>query len=146
MPQTTYSFLDTVLILSHPILPVPIVVTGEGAGSITVSMQEARTAHDVAADGSVMVSKIAGNNGTVAIDVQQTSIAHKELLSLFNQLVIAPPDQWAQAALTIRNVTDGTGHLCTGISPAKIPDKAYGKSGAHVTWSLMAADIQSITV
>jgi len=145
MSQTTYSFLDSVLILAHPAEATPFVFVGEGTGSITVSMSETRTIHDIAADGSVMVTKVAGNNGQISIDVQQTSNAHRSMLAFFNRLIQAPPDQWAQATLAVRNITDHSGHLCTGISPQKVPDKVYKKEGGHVTWVLLAADIQSST-
>jgi len=144
--MSTYSFLDSILIITHPDLSSPIVLTGEGAGSVTVTMSETRTVHEVAADGAVMVSKVAGNQGTIAIDVQQTSNVHKKLLNLFNSLVIGKTDKWAQASINIRNIADGAGHICNGVSPQIIPAKAYAKAGAHLTWTFMAADIQNTTV
>ena len=145
--QTTYSFLDSAMIVSHPLSPAgPIIITGEGAGTVAVAMIDVRTAMDVAADGAVMVSKMAGNTGTVTIAVQQTSLAHKKLLALFNALIPADTVSWAQASITIRNISDGTGHICTGVSFQKIPDKQYTKQGGQVSWIIMAADIQSLTV
>ncbi len=145
MSHTTYSFLDSVLVFNHPLAVVPIVITGEGAGKVTISMTDERTAMDVAADGVVMVSKIAGNTGTIDIDVQQTSEAYKKLLILFNQLWIADTGSWASGTLIMKNTSDGTGHVCTGVAFVKMGDKGYDKRGANVTWSLMAADISSIT-
>jgi hypothetical protein len=146
MSQSTYSFLDTVVIYAHPELAIPIIITGEGAGSITVSMADNRTSFDTAADGAIMISKIAGNSGSVSINVQQTSLVHKKLLALYNQLILAAPSSWATAAMTIKNITDGTGHLCTGVTFQKIPDKNYQKEGQHITWTIMCADVQSLTV
>lgn len=146
MNPTTYSFIDSVIVVSHPSLNSPIIIVGEGAGSVTVAMAETRTVHDAAADGSIMVSKVAGNHGTVNIDVQQTSKVHKKLLNLFNSLVVGTTDKWAQATISVRNITDKTGHVCTGVSPQKVPDKAYAKNGAHITWVFMAADIENTTV
>ena len=143
--QTTYGFLDSVVILAHSLI-VPaglITLSGEGIGKATVSMRDERTAMDTAADGSVMISKIAGNTGTVAIDLQQTSLGHKALLSLYNLVILADPTMWAQAALTMRNITDGTSHIATGVAFTKLPDKTYQKDGQHVTWQLMCADIQN---
>lgn len=144
--QTTYSFLDSVLVFAHPLALEPIVITGKGIGQATVRMREDRTAMDVAADGAVMVSKMAGNTGTISIVVQQTSEAHKALLKLFNILVPADTTNWSVGVLTFRNVTDGTGHLCTGVAFVKVGDKDYQREGQRVTWELMAADIQSVTV
>jgi hypothetical protein len=144
--QTTYSFLDTTLIFAHPDAPVPITITGEGAGRVTVSMDGDRTAMDQAADGAVMVSKMAATIGTVMIDVQQTSQVHKKLLALFNTLYIADTSAWAKATITIRNSSDGTGHVCTGVAFSKPGDKVYQKDGQHVSWTLKCADIQNLTV
>ena len=82
---TTYSFLDMTGSLSHPTIG-DYVFTGEGVGQITVAYATERTSHDVAADGSVMVSKVAGNNGTITIECQQTSAVHKWLLAWYNAL------------------------------------------------------------
>ncbi len=143
---TTYSFLDSVVVLSHINYPVPIVFTGEGSGSISVSHSDVRTAMEQAADGAVMVSKQVADLGTVTITVQQTSKIHKELLRLINQLVAEAPSSWAQAVLTIKNITDGTGHICTGVAFQKVPDKNYAKTGSNVTWTLMCANIANLTV
>ncbi len=144
MMNTTYSFLDLSGAIAHPALGA-YVFTGEGTGEITVTMSTEKSAHDVAADGSVMVSKIAGDNGTVTIQVQQTSAIHKWLLAAYNALKIADTSQWAQMAATLRNVADGTAHLAYGMSFQKVPDKVYQAQGQKVSWVLMAADIQSVS-
>lgn len=140
--NSTYSFTDLAGAIASP--NGAFVFTGQGVGEVTVSMATERTAHDVAADGSVMVSKIAGNNGSVSISVQQTSDLHKWLLAWFNYLVSAPTDQWAQTSMLLRNTSDGTSHAITGVSPQKIPDKPYQAQAQRVSWVLMAADIVSV--
>jgi hypothetical protein len=142
MRHSTYSFLDLAGAIAHPSYPGgPYMFTGEGVGTVTVSMQTERTAHDVAADGSIMISKIAGNNGYINIECQQTSLVHKYLLGLHSYLIAESAMQWAMAAIVLRNVSDGTSHIATGVSFGKIPDKAYSSQGAKVTWQLWAADI-----
>ena len=140
---TTYSFLDLSGSIAHPDLGVYI-FTGQGIGSVTVSMANDKTAHDIAADGIIMISKIAGQSGTVTISCQQTSALHKWLLTAYNALYIAPTDSWAQINMLLRNTSDGTSHVVTGASFNKIPDKAYAANGAQVSWVIMAADIQSL--
>ena len=49
-------------------------------------------------------------------------------------------------AALLRNVTDGTSHMITGLSFMKVPDKSYQAQGQQLTWVLMAADIQSVTM
>ena len=75
MAQTTYSFTDLVGSI-HSDVVGDFIFTGNGVGSVSVSKATERTSHDIAADGSVMISKIAGNNGTVTIETQQTSPLH----------------------------------------------------------------------
>jgi hypothetical protein len=107
-------------------------------------MAQEKTAHDLAADGSVMVSKLAGDNGSISISTQQTSALHKWLLQWFNALKVGPTSIWAATGMFLRNTADGTSHVIIGVSPQKIPDKPYQAQGQHVTWVLMAADIQSV--
>lgn len=137
---STYSFLVVVGSISCGLLD-DYIFTGEGVGSITISKSQERTAHDISADGSVMVSKIAGNNGTVTIEVQQASPLNKWLNQWFQHMWNAKTDKWASTTIYVRNTALGTSHLCTGVSPAKEPDTPYQQQGGRVTWQFMCADI-----
>ncbi len=140
---TTYSFLDLSGALVHPSLGAYI-FTGQGVGQVTVTMDTERSAHSVAADGTIMVSKIAGHNGKIQIQCQQTSNVHKWLTAAENAVYIADTDQWASMTATLRNTSDGTTHIITGMSFGKVPDKVYQAEGQMVTWTLWAANIQSL--
>lgn len=150
--SATYSFKDTSGSLTNPVLAgAPIVFAGEiGMGQFTISMHQERTTHDVAADSTVMPSYIAGDNGDVAIEVQQTSSLHADLLALYNLLKIAADSgdvtNWAASALSLRNVVDGSQHILTGVSFSKIPNKVYAAQGQKITWVLLAANIVNLTV
>jgi hypothetical protein len=141
MQNTTYSFTDTIVTFSHQGWG-QITANGAGLGNIAVAMTTDRTSHDVAADGSVMVSKIAGRNGTIAINVQQTSVVGKQLTKLFNYLVAASAEVWAQLVVTINNSRTGDLITATGVSPQKQADKQFQAQGQQITWNFMAADIQ----
>lgn len=143
MEITTYSFADLVGSISHPELGI-YMFDGTGVGSVTISKTTDRTAHDVASDGSVMVSKVPGNNGTITIEVQQTSAIHKWLLAWFNALVGAKTSSWAETAITLRNSATKTSHVCMGVSPLKEPDVPYQAQGQRVTWTLMCAEITNM--
>lgn len=143
METTTYSFGDLVGSISHPEIGI-YMFEGTGVGSVTISKVTDRTAHDLAADGSIMVSKIAGNNGTVTIEVQQTSSIHKWLLAWFNALVALPTASWAETAITLRNSATKTSHVCLGVSPQKEADTPYQAQGQRVTWTLMCAEITNM--
>ena len=138
----TYSFLDCILSLAFA--SGGMTITGKGIGDVTVAMPQDRTAMEPSADGNIMVSKIAGNQGLLTINVQQTSAAHKFLLAMYNALIIAPPSLWAQGAGLMRSLSDSTSHTFTGVAFQKLGDKGYDKQGKMVTWVLMCADIQSV--
>jgi hypothetical protein len=142
--MTVYSAESLSGSFQHPDVGV-YMITGPnvGRGAITISMSTERSEHSVAADGSVMVSYIAGDNGTVTIEAQQTSSIHSFLLNWFNFTKTSAdngdPSNWAAASIILFSITDGVTHTITGISPQKVPDKSYAASGGMVTWTLMAA-------
>lgn len=140
MELTTYSFGDLVGSVSHPTIGTYI-FSGEGTGSVSVSKATERTAHDIAADGSVMVSKVPGNNGTVIIECQQTSAIHKWLCAWFNALWLLDTTEWAASSIFLRNASTKTSHVCRGVSPLKEADTPYAAQGQRVTWTLMCAEI-----
>jgi hypothetical protein len=146
----TYSFKSLVGVLTNPVFGVVIPLTGGniGVGSITIRMTQDRTTHDVAADGTVMPSYIAGDNGEVDITVQETSAVHKALLGLYNLCVLGAESfdvlGWAATSISFTFLIDGSVHVITGVSFRKIPDKPYEAQGQKITWSLMAASISNI--
>jgi Bacteriophage KPP10, Structural protein ORF10 len=149
--MTVYSFKDLSGNFSHPAVGSFILNGGNiGFGQVTVAMTTEKTTHDVAADGSVMVSFISGDNGSVDIEVQQTSALHNFLLDWYNRVKTAADlgdvTLWAAGSMLLRNIVDNTSHSITGISPSKLPDKVYAAQGGKITWKLMAADSQQVSV
>jgi hypothetical protein len=145
--QTTYSFRDLSGVLVNPVLAavIPIVGGNIGNGNLTVSMATERTTHLTGNDGVVMPSYKAGDSGHITIEMQQTSSLHHALLALFNSLKTSADSgdvsNWASTTISLRTTLDGSGHLCTGVSFQKVPDKPYAADGQNVTWTLMAASI-----
>lgn len=140
--NTTYSFSDVSVVISHPSVGQKI-ANGVGIGTINVSMTTDRSAHDIAADGSVMVSKIRARNGIVTLTVQQTSELNKWLLkNWYSYLESASTSKWADTTVTIKSPVMRDLITATGVSPQKLPDRPYQAQGQLVTWTLMAADIQ----
>lgn len=140
MAYNTYSFEDVTCSFQHNGVGAAS-STGEGLGSISVAMTTEKTAHDVAADGKVMISKIAGKNGTISITMQQISELHKYLIKWYNYIDIASASEWAAMVLTIKSNNLSEITTCTGVSPQKLADRPYQAQGSHVTWNLMAAEI-----
>ena len=141
---TVYSFLDLSGAIAHPDLG-SFVFTEGGVGQITIAMTTDKTFHEISVEGVVMIGMIPAHNGKIQIQCQQTSNIHKWLLWAYNTLILGDTDAWGKMAATLRNICDGTSHSVNGISFDKIPEKAYGTAGGMVTWTLWAADIQSIS-
>jgi hypothetical protein len=144
--SATYSFRNVSGSFTNPLLSQPIVFAGQiGMGAFHVAMANTRTVHNRAADGTIMPSYVAGNDGTVSIEMQQTSILHQLFLNLYNSLIVAAeggdPSNWAASGMTLRNPPPlGNQHVLTGISFEKRPDKPYQAQGSNVTWTLMCCD------
>lgn len=144
LKHSTYSFTDVEAIISHPSYG-QFSLSGEGIGNFTVTKVTERSQQNVAADGCVMTSKIAGNNGSVTISAQQTSSLHNWLQGLFNYLWSASTNEWAQIALTIRAPKMGKVISCNYGAFQKEPDEPFEQQGQAVSWTLLFADIQRLT-
>jgi len=141
MSYKAYSFSDVSAVIKHPSFG-QIIATGEGIGSITSEMSTDRTVHDLAADGTVMISKVKGRNGTVSLAIQQTSSLHQWLTKLYNYLETASTSKWAETSIVIRTPSMNEIETCTGVSFGKQPSNPRQAQGQNITWALMAADIQ----
>lgn len=148
MAPSTYSFKDVVGSFSHPLAGVQTFAGQIGLGTFVVKNAQERTHHDVASDGTVMISYISGSNGSMEIEMQQNSELHHFLLDWYNLIVVAAENgnvaNWASAVISLNSTLDSASHLLTGVSPSKIPDKTYAQSGGKVTWNLMAANVVNI--
>lgn len=143
----TYSFKDLVgsLINSAFGVSIPLTAGNVGFGKVTIVMDTERTEHAVAADGTVMPSYLAGDNGKAMFEIQQTSALHHRLLALYNLCVNAANNDdvggWAATEIVFRTVLDGALHTLTGVSFGKLGDKPYEARGQNVTWTLWAANV-----
>src|SRR5688572_12709967 len=107
MPQhTVYSFSNVNMVINPPGFP-SYTVNGQGVGEISIGYINDNTVHDLAADGTVMVSKVAADNGNVSITVQQTSPLHQYLKGIFNALMLAPAASWAGMKISASSINGG---------------------------------------
>jgi len=141
--HTTYAFEDVALVFSHP-SKGSLTLTGAGTGSVTVERSNDVTAHDLAADGSVMASKIQARNGTVTINVQQTSEGANWLRKLNQYLEVAASDQWTQAVCSITSKVMNVDISCTGVSPQKTPAAEFESQGQQVAFVYMCQGISGV--
>ena len=142
MGTTTYSFSDIQAVITHPSFS-SMSIYNEGVGDMTFNKTNVNTVHDLAADGSVMVSKIVAKNGSVIINAQQTSNLHRYFNDLFNYLESAPTDEWSQIQLDLRAPKLHEQKICVGGSFQKQGDTPYQQQGQRVSWTLMFAQISN---
>jgi hypothetical protein len=148
--NSTYSFVDTSGSASSPFNGTYIFAGQKGVKQITVAMQMEKAVLDVAADGAVMASFVPGDPGTISVECQQTSDFYKFCLVWYNLAKIAATlgdvADFFGGTMTVRNITDGTSHVASGVAIGKLPDKVYAAQGQNVTVAFVCCDIQSITV
>ena len=146
----TYSFRNVTGAFAHSLAGAFTFSGNQGAGQIVIHMATEKAVQDVAADGNIMTSFVAGDNGTVTIECQQTSELHAFLLAWFNVVkaysLNGDASYWATATLTLRDTLNDKSHICQYIAPQNIPDKTYAAQGGRVTWTLMCGDIQSTII
>ncbi len=138
MATTIYNFNDIKFVISHPSIG-RYTADGAGLGSIKVTMATDRTKQDVAADGAVMVTKVEGRNGTIALDIQQTSDLDQWLRKAYAYVDTAGASEWAKFAITIRSSIMVELINAYEVSFQILPERPFEADGQHVTWSLMAA-------
>jgi hypothetical protein len=143
MAYDVYSFNNTSTSFSHPNVGSKS-TTGAGLGSIAVSQTTTKTVHEVSADGRVMISKVAGDNGTIIVTMQQTSDLHQWLLKNWYNYINgsgSSTDDWAAMAVTINDNNSNFTITATGVSPEKPADIPYQAQGQMVSWTLLCAEI-----
>lgn len=140
MATTTYSFADVNATFKFPGSPA-FPVNGQGIGELTIAYSQDNSTHELAADGSVMVSKIAANNASITVTCQQTSSLHNYLKAAFNFLRQSPSLVWAQGLVSINSVNGiHDSIVCAGVSFTKRSDQPYQQQGQLVTWNFMSAE------
>ena len=141
MPRVyTYSFEDTVLTISHPNFGT-YSAYGTGIGSLSISYANDVTKHDVAADLAVVVSKWVAKNGTVTLDIMQSSDFNAWLKKFAAFLENSDTDQFALATMSISNKSTGDNYYCTGVSHQKRADNNFQSQAQNRSWTMMCANI-----
>lgn len=136
----TFSFEDTSLTISHPGFGT-YTAYGTGIGDITISYSNDVTYHNVAADLAVVVSKWVARNGSVQLNILQSSDFNEWLKKFAAFLEEAPTDQFALATMDIKNKSTGDNYHCTGVSHQKRADNNFQSQAQNRTWNMMCANI-----
>lgn len=147
MAQSTYAYRNVVGSFTDPDVGVYIFQGQVGVKHLMISNTMDRGVIDIAADGAAMVSYIAGANGGVQIEMQQTSSLHQFFTNWANTKFTnadnGNADNFAAAAMCVTDLLTLETKTLTGVFPVKIPDVPYGDRGATVTWQLLAANVVS---
>jgi hypothetical protein len=97
--------------------------------------------HDLAADGSVMTSKIEAGNGSVAIQTQQTSEFHHWMIKAYQYVTGAPAREWARFGIICVAPDMMATHEGSYMSIQKRADKPYQQQGQQVTWTFLCGKL-----
>jgi len=143
--STTYSFSDINAVIKHPNFG-QFSIVGEGIGSITITQTNDNVALEVAADGTVMTSKIKNHIGTVAISIQQTSPLNQWLTKLFNYLKVSDSSEFTGTNLFMKSPSTHEQVYCNGLVPNKPADKPYQAQGQMITWNFVSDDITTAII
>lgn len=139
----TYSFADTTLTINHPSYG-SYSAYGSGLGNVQISMANDVTTHEVSADTAVVVSKSVKRNGTVTIDVAQSSGFNEWITAWANYIEQAPTSEFANTTMVIRNTSTGRTYTCIGVTHQKKADESYQSTSQNRSWTLMCADIDQV--
>ena len=141
MPRVfVYSFEDTTVEINHPGFE-SFSAYGTGLGTVSVTMANDDTIHDVASDRSVVVSKAIRGNGTISFTVTQASELNEWMKRFSNFLKASDTSQYALATVVVTNRSTGDTIYCSGVSPQKLADNNFESQAQQRTWNLMCADI-----
>lgn len=141
MPRVfVYSFEDTTVEINHPGFE-SFSAYGTGLGTVSVTMANDDTIHDVASDRSVVVSKAIRGNGTISFTVTQASEFNEWMKRFSNFLKASDTSQYALATVVVTNRSTGDTIYCSGVSPQKLADNNFESQAQQRTWNLMCADI-----
>lgn len=135
-----YSLQDVNVTLYHPAVGI-FSGTGTGLDSIVIDYAQDRSAVDVAADGKAIMNKIITKNGSVILDIQQTSDFNDWLLRWYNYIDVASPTQWALLTVTVNSTNLNQFTILTGVAPLKAGQRPYKSQAQKVVWTLLALNI-----
>ena len=141
MSFAVYSLADTHTVLSHPQVGKGN-LHRDGVGKIVVSRSGDLSSHTTTADGYVVVNRLKSVNGTITIEVPQNSQADEYLRRWTSYLLNAESSaDFAASTLTIRDTAGGLTITADGVTPQKIPDRAWDRTATNLTYTLLAAVI-----
>lgn len=137
MTHSTYSFDDIDFTLT--LAGESYTMAGDGIGELTYEYLPTTSTQDVAADGSVMTSKIIARNARFNFSSQQTSALHKFFIKQFNILRDEQTEEWATGTLTITDRLNNIIIRASNVAFEKQASTTFASEGGRVQWPMVAA-------
>lgn len=137
-----WSYKDCYTTISSEYMPNIEAIEGTGSDTITFDKGQGRATMQKAADGHIVFSNIAGEEGTVTIESQQTSPLHKHLQKMYN-ISRQEGNRKKMATIMIDSINNITGERVTcsyGIFVGE-PADARGREAQNRSWQILFADI-----
>lgn len=114
---------------------------GSGADSITFDKGQNRATMQKAADGSIVFSSIAGEEGTVTIEAQQVSPLNSYLTNAYNTTRSGPSQQRAQISINSVNQITGDRVVCSNGIFIGEPADTRASEAQNRSWQILFANI-----
>lgn len=143
--MSVYAFSDVNAVITHQSYG-QYSINGTGIGNITVAQSNEQVVNEVAADGTVMTSKLKNFIGTAAVSCQQNSPLNVWLNGLYNYLKTAPTGQFAGANMLVKSNATNEQIYAEGLTPSKLPDKVYEAQGQMAVWNFLSTKIEIVTI
>lgn len=138
---TVYSFMDLSGSMTHPLVG-SYLFTGQGVGSITITMDNDKTFHEIDVYGTVLVGKVPNSNsGKIMIACQQSSNLNSWLGATYNTIRMEKAQEWARLNFLLRNVHTGDSFSAFGVTFSNFPEEPYIAQGSMLNWSLSFANM-----
>lgn len=129
----------------HPSV-TPYIFQKQDPGELRICekiLRPSHTVHEVAADGAIMDSKIAGASYHVLkLSVEQTSSLHQWLLNWHGVILSGPRSERDKTKASLRNDVANVAYTLTGISPMDSSNAYQVKSKNSVLWEFIVQDVQ----
>lgn len=135
-----YSFEDCSVTFSHPTYGV-YSAYGSGLGNFSISFAGNVSAHSVASDLSVIVSKHAVKNGQIEFSIPQATDFNNWLKGWANHIENVDISEFAATTITIKNKSTGDTYFCSGCTHEKVADQSFQADAQDRTWNILVADI-----
>lgn len=135
-----YSFEDCTMTFKHPEYGV-YTAYGTGLGNFSVAYTNDIASHTVSADLSVVISKHIVKNGTLTLNVIQSSDFNRWLTGWANYVEASDTSEFALTDITITNKSTGDSYYLTGCTHQKLADQDYDAEAQTRAWTIMAANI-----